>query len=93
MSKIKSYISGIGHYVPDKIVTNNDLSNLMDTSDEWITERTGIKERRYASEGMGPSDLAIPAVEEALSNAGVNISFSPAKLGQTMLEAMQKKNN
>tara|TARA_Y100000588_G_C14269658_1_gene931718 strand:- start:3850 stop:4848 length:999 start_codon:yes stop_codon:yes gene_type:complete len=72
MSKIKSYISGIGHYVPDKIVTNNDLSNLMDTSDEWITERTGIKERRYASEGMGPSDLAIPAVEEALSNAGID---------------------
>ena len=44
MSKIKSYISGIGHYVPDRVVTKDDLSKLMDTSDKWITERTGIKE-------------------------------------------------
>jgi len=72
MSKIKSYISGIGHHVPEKIVTNDDLSNLMDTSDEWITDRTGIKERRYANEGIGPSDLAIPAVEKALNNAGLD---------------------
>ena len=69
MNKIKSYISGIGHYVPDRVVSNHDLSKLMDTSDEWITERTGIKERRYADEGIGPSDLAIPAVEKALENA------------------------
>ena len=72
MSKIKSYISGIGHYVPDRIVTNNDLSKLMDTSDEWITERTGIKERRYANEGVGPSELAIPAVEKALNSANLD---------------------
>jgi len=69
MNKIKSYISGIGHHVPDRVVSNHDLSKLMDTSDEWITERTGIKERRYADEGIGPSDLAIPAVEKALENA------------------------
>ena len=59
MSEIKSYISGVGHYVPENIITNHDLSKLIDTSDEWITERTGIKERRYADEGVGPSDLAI----------------------------------
>ena len=74
MSKIKSYISGIGHYMPDRVVTNDELSKLMDTSDEWITERTGIKERRYADEGLGPSDLAIPAVEKALNNAGLDKS-------------------
>jgi len=71
MNKIKSYISGIGHHVPNRVVSNEDLSKLMDTSDEWITERTGIKERRYAEEGVGPSDLAIPAVEKALDNAGL----------------------
>ena len=72
MSKIKSYISGIAHYVPDRVVTNDDLSKLMDTSDEWITDRTGIKERRYADEGVGPSDLAIPAVEKALNRSGLD---------------------
>jgi len=72
MSKIKSYISGIGHYAPDRVVTNDELSTLMDTSDEWITERTGIKERRYAEKGHGPSDLAIPAVEKALNRSGLD---------------------
>ena len=72
MSEIKSYISGVGHYVPENIITNHDLSKLIDTSDEWITERTGIKERRYADEGVGPSDLAIPAVEAALQNANLD---------------------
>ena len=42
-----SRISGLGHFVPDNIVTNEDLSKLMDTNDEWIQERTGIKERRW----------------------------------------------
>ena len=69
MSKLKSYISGIGHHVPDRIVTNEDLSKIMDTSDQWISDRTGIKERRYVKEGVGPSDLAIPAVEKALEYA------------------------
>ena len=71
MEKIRSYIKGLGHYVPERVVTNDELSTLMDTSDEWIVERTGIKERRYADEGIGPSDLAIPAVEDALSDAKV----------------------
>ena len=45
----KSKIAGIGMYVPERVVTNNDLLKYMDTSDEWIQERTGIKERRYAN--------------------------------------------
>ena len=57
--------------MPERVVTNDELSTLMDTSDEWIVERTGIKQRRYADEGVGPSDLAIPAVEDALSDAKV----------------------
>lgn len=71
MEKIRSYIKGLGHYVPERVVTNDELSTLMDTSDEWIVERTGIKERRFADEGVGPSDLAIPAVEDALLDAKV----------------------
>ena len=67
------YISGTGYNVPNRIVTNDELSNYMDTSDEWISERTGIKERRYIDSEMGPSDLAIPAVEKALSNASLTV--------------------
>jgi 3-oxoacyl-[acyl-carrier-protein] synthase-3 len=55
------YISGTGFYLPPRIVTNDELSTYMDTSDEWIQERTGIKERHYVEKGEGPSDIAIPA--------------------------------
>tara|TARA_B100000945_G_C20426294_1_gene620718 strand:- start:4431 stop:5435 length:1005 start_codon:yes stop_codon:yes gene_type:complete len=68
-----AYISGVGHFLPEKIVTNNDLSKYMDTSNEWILERTGIKERRYVEPGIGPSDLAIPAIEKALKNANLSV--------------------
>ena len=71
MSKIRSHIKGLGHYLPDRVVTNDELSKLMDTSDQWIVERTGIKERRYADEGVGPSELAIPAVEMAMADANL----------------------
>jgi len=74
MSKIRSYIKGLGHYLPDRVVTNDELSSYMDTTDEWIQERTGIKERRYAEKGVGPSDLAIPATEQALKAAGLTVS-------------------
>tara|TARA_B100001029_G_scaffold168983_1_gene163486 strand:+ start:2008 stop:3003 length:996 start_codon:yes stop_codon:yes gene_type:complete len=70
---LNPYISGTGYYLPPKIVTNNYLSKLMDTTDEWIQERTGIKERRYVEDGVGPSDLAIPATEQALSNSGLSV--------------------
>ena len=64
-------VTGTGKYVPEKVLTNADLQRLVDTSDEWITERTGIKERRIAGENEATSDLAIKAGREALENAGV----------------------
>lgn len=67
-----SAILGVGHYVPGKVVTNADLAKLMTTSDEWIVQRTGIKERRYIEhEGVMASDLALPAAKMALANAGL----------------------
>ncbi len=59
--------------VPEKIVTNFDLEKMMDTSDSWIRERTGIVERRFVAPGTGPTDLAVPAVHQALENAGRNV--------------------
>ncbi|MGI6093054.1 MAG: ketoacyl-ACP synthase III [Veillonellaceae bacterium] len=64
-------ILGIGSYVPEKIVTNYDLEKMFDTSDAWIVERTGIRERRVAAEGQASSDLATKAAELALLDAGV----------------------
>ena len=74
--KKQSYISGLGYNLPKKIMKNHELSNYMDTSDEWIQERSGIKERRVVErhelDGVGPSDLAIPAVEKALKMANLD---------------------
>jgi 3-oxoacyl-[acyl-carrier-protein] synthase-3 len=64
-------ILGMGRYVPERVVTNDDLSRLMDTTDEWIQQRTGIRERRFVSADAGPGDLALPAAREALADAGV----------------------
>lgn len=67
-----SKISGVGHYVPENIVTNDDLAKLMDTSDAWITERTGIKERRYFNpEKDTVANMASKASEIALERANV----------------------
>ena len=68
------YISGTGFYLPPRIVTNDELSTYIDTSDEWIQERTGIKERHYVEKGEGPSDIAIPATKQALNAAGLKVS-------------------
>jgi 3-oxoacyl-[acyl-carrier-protein] synthase III len=65
-------ITGIGAYAPDRVLTNDDLSEMMETSDEWIVERTGIRERRIAAEEQALSDLALPAAREALEQAGVS---------------------
>lgn len=68
---IRSKITGVGKYLPQQVVTNNDLSKLMDTTDEWIIERTGIKERRFFKEGEDTvSSMAAHAVEMALERAG-----------------------
>jgi 3-oxoacyl-[acyl-carrier-protein] synthase-3 len=72
MTSNRSAILGIGHYVPSKVVTNDDLAKMMSTSDEWIVQRTGIKERRFVEhDGIGASDLAIPACKSALERAGL----------------------
>lgn len=72
---IKSIIKGIGHYVPDNVVTNDDLSKLMTTNDEWITERTGIKERHFRKNRNDSEEttayLGFKASEKAIQNAGL----------------------
>lgn len=66
---IHARITGTGSYAPKKVITNHDLEKLVDTSDEWITERTGIKERRIAEKGQSTSDLAYEAAHKALKAA------------------------
>lgn len=81
----KTAILGMGHYVPTKVVTNDDLAKMFDTSDEWIQQRTGIKERRFIEEnGIGPSDLAVPAVKMACENAGIEVSEIDAIIFATL---------
>ena len=65
-----SKISGIGHYVPDRVVTNKDLESIMDTSDDWIVERTGIHERRWIDPATGdtPSTMGTKAALKAIEN-------------------------
>jgi 3-oxoacyl-[acyl-carrier-protein] synthase-3 len=63
--------AGTGFYVPDRVVTNQELTTLMDTSDEWIVERTGIRERRWVEEGMSGAEMARRASEMALEQAGM----------------------
>jgi 3-oxoacyl-[acyl-carrier-protein] synthase-3 len=71
---MRSAILGVGHYVPTKVVTNDDLAKLMPTSDEWIQQRTGIKQRRYVEPGReSGSDLAVHASKMALERAGLDV--------------------
>jgi len=67
---LRSRITGLGFHVPPRVVTNHDLAQLMDTSDEWIVERTGIRERRFVDPDTGSSDLGIEAARRALADAG-----------------------
>ncbi|WP_420798992.1 beta-ketoacyl-ACP synthase III [Paenisporosarcina cavernae] len=69
--RLPAGILSLGRYIPDTIVTNKDLENRMDTSDEWIRTRTGIEERRYASDEIDTSDMAYSAAKEAMERAGV----------------------
>ena len=66
-----SRIAGTGSYLPEKVVTNHDLEKMMDTTDEWIQERTGIKRRHLAADGETTSDLALAAARQALDMAGI----------------------
>ncbi|MDB5904268.1 MAG: 3-oxoacyl-[acyl-carrier-protein] synthase, partial [Betaproteobacteria bacterium] len=68
---IYSRITGTGSYLPEKILTNSDLEKLVDTSDEWIYSRTGIRQRHVAAENESASDLALVASRRALDAAGI----------------------
>ncbi|MFW5984885.1 MAG: beta-ketoacyl-ACP synthase III [Halanaerobiaceae bacterium] len=68
----KARITGLGKYVPSRVMTNQDLEEMVDTSDEWITSRTGIKERRIAADDEPTSELAYQASKEALAEADVS---------------------
>lgn len=67
-----AYIRGTGFYVPPKVVTNEDMMQWYDTSDEWITERSGIRERRWIEGEVGPSDMGVHALNMALEDAGMD---------------------
>jgi 3-oxoacyl-[acyl-carrier-protein] synthase-3 len=71
MSQYRSRILGIGGYVPERVVTNDELATKMETSNEWIIERTGIEQRRWVSEGETGAQLATKASAQALERAGV----------------------
>jgi len=68
---IRSVVRGIGSYLPEKVLTNDDLAAMVDTSDEWIFQRTGIRERHVAAEGELTSDMATIAAQRALAHAGL----------------------
>ena len=76
MKKVRAQITALGMYVPEKRVTNDDLALLVDTSDEWIRERSGISERRIVSEGQANSDLSVKAIENAFQGG----DFRPEEL-------------
>jgi len=68
---VRARITGTGSYVPAKVLSNADLEQMVATSDEWITERTGIRARRIAGAGEACSDLAVKAATQALEAAGI----------------------
>lgn len=68
---ISATIRGVGMYVPERVVTNHDLEKMVDTSDEWITSRTGIKQRHVAAPGESTSSMAVTAARRALERAGL----------------------
>jgi 3-oxoacyl-[acyl-carrier-protein] synthase III len=71
MVEKRSRILGIGGYLPPRVVTNDDLAKLMDTTDEWIVERTGIRQRHWVDPGVGGAEMSAKAAEQALARAGV----------------------
>lgn len=77
-------ILGLGYYLPEKILTNADLAEIVETSDEWITTRTGIRERRVAGQGQTTSDLSVEAARRALADAGL----TPADIDLILVATM-----
>ena len=71
MGVIRAVVKGCGHYLPERVVENEEFAKTLDTSDEWIRARTGIERRHFAAEGQKTSDLAYEAATNALKNAGM----------------------
>ena len=71
MAVIRSVIRGVGAHLPKRIMTNDDFSRIVETTDEWITERTGIKQRHIAADDELTSDLGIAAARQALVRSGI----------------------
>lgn len=80
----KACIIGLGSYLPDRILSNSDLEKMVDTSDEWITSRTGIQERRLAKDDEFPSDMGVFAAQKALEESGIDPSEIDLVLVATM---------
>ena len=90
MSNIKAIITGVGTYVPDYILTNDELSTMMDTSDEWIMTRIGIKERHILKgEGLGTSDMGAKAVNQLLEKTNTKPEEIDALFLATVTPDMQ----
>jgi 3-oxoacyl-[acyl-carrier-protein] synthase-3 len=72
LSTRRAKITAVSHYLPERVVTNKELEKIVDTSDQWIIERTGIRERRIAAKGQGTSDLAAAAAKRLLEKRGLS---------------------
>ena len=75
---IRSVVVGCGSYLPERILTNADLAKMVDTTDEWIVERTGIRQRHIAADDEKTSDLALKAAQAANQEAGTGNQGNPA---------------
>lgn len=98
--KVYSKISGTGSYLPEKLLTNADLEHMVDTTDEWIFSRTGIRERHIAAEGELTSDLALKAAQNAIASAGISATdidlivvatTTPDKIFPSVATILQRK--
>jgi len=73
VSMIRSFVTGVGSYLPERILSNADLTKIVDTTDDWIVERTGIHNRHIAADGEMTSDLALHAARAAIADAGIDV--------------------
>src|SRR5665213_2466012 len=73
-AQVRAKISSVGAYVPPRLLTNADLEKMVETNDQWIVERTGIRERHIVEKGVGTSDLAVEAAKRCLEARGIEAS-------------------
>jgi 3-oxoacyl-[acyl-carrier-protein] synthase-3 len=88
-ASVRAHILGTGHYAPERVVTNDDLAKVVETSDEWIFARSGIRERRYAAPGESSSDMAFPAAQRALAQANIDPALLDMVVVGTVTPDMQ----